>query len=472
MGTSQPQTTSLRLDSWKEIAAFFDRDERTVKRWEKDRALPVHRYPGSARGRVFAYADELSRWLGTPVLVLDAPVAASPSGDSEVQTPAVQAPHASHLLSRKLAAWTAGVLIVCGLVAAAAVRREHSASVLASSTPPAAPKPATETFAYRPVPEAEELYLQGRYYWNRRTPDGLNTAVDYFTQAIVKDPNYADAYVGLADCYNLLREYTIMPAREAFPRAIAAAKRAVELDDNSANAHASLAFVIFYGDWDAAEAERHFQRALALNPNYANAHHWHATFQMTMGHFPEALGEIERAQELDPASAAILADKGLILFLAGQQQPAIELLKGLENSDPTFLSPHRYLADAYLATRRYEEYLTEAELTASASHDDAALTVAKAGEKGFARGGEQGMLRSMLQAQKKLLAEQRVSAFQLARTSALLGERAAALAYLQTAFQAHDSDMVSLRNDVTLRSLHNDRSFRDLVARVGLPPLN
>jgi len=111
-------------------------------------------------------------------------------------------------------------------------------------------------------------------------------------------------------------------------------------------------------------------------------------------------------------------------------------------------------------------------LTATASHDDAALTIVKAGKKGFARGGEQGMLRSMLQAQKKLLAEQRVSAFQLARTSALLGERAAALAYLQTAFQAHDSDMVSLRNDVTLRSLHNDKSFRDLVARVGLPPLN
>ena len=113
-------------------------------------------------------------------------------------------------------------------------------------------------------PEAEELYLKGRYFWNKRTPEDLNKALDLFTQAIVRDPGYAQAYVGLADCYNLLREYSVMPPNEAYPRALAAAKKAVELDDNSAEAHNSLAFATFYWTWDAATAEREFKRAIAV----------------------------------------------------------------------------------------------------------------------------------------------------------------------------------------------------------------
>ena len=126
--------------------------------------------------------------------------------------------------------------------------------------------------------EAEEFYLKGRYYWEKRTPDSLNKAVDSFTQAIVHDPSYAPAYVGLADCYNLLREYTVMPASEAYPRALAAAKKAVELDDRSSEAHASFAFASFFGMWDAATADREFRRALELNPSNAIAHHWYATY--------------------------------------------------------------------------------------------------------------------------------------------------------------------------------------------------
>src|SRR5581483_4400848 len=126
--------------------------------------------------------------------------------------------------------------------------------------------------------EAEDYYLKGRFYWNKRTPESLNQAVDSFTQAIVHDPNYSDAYVGLADCYNLLREYTMMPASEAYPRALAAAKKAVELDDHSSAAHASLAFVSFFGMWNAGTADEEFRRAIDLDPNNSNAHHWYATF--------------------------------------------------------------------------------------------------------------------------------------------------------------------------------------------------
>ena len=148
----------------------------------------------------------------------------------------------------------------------------------------------------------------------------MNQAVDYFTQAIVHDPNYAQAYVGLADCYNLLREYSAMPPEEAYPRALAAAKKAVELDDSSAEAHTSLAFATFYGSFDAAGAEREFRRALALNPSDARAHHWYATSLFAEGRYAEALSQIEMAQQLDPASSAILADKGLILLYAGSRE--------------------------------------------------------------------------------------------------------------------------------------------------------
>ena len=165
-------------------------------------------------------------------------------------------------------------------------------------------------------PEAQQLYLQGRYYWDKRTPQDLNKAVDYFTQAIVRDPNYAPAYVGLADCYNLLREFAAMPEQEAYPRALAAAKKAVELDDSSAEAHASLAFDEYYWNWNVQGAERDFRRAIKLNPNYAVAHQWYANFLASAGRAPEALEELNRAEQIDPASSAIVADRALVLSVS------------------------------------------------------------------------------------------------------------------------------------------------------------
>jgi tetratricopeptide (TPR) repeat protein len=231
-----------------------------------------------------------------------------------------------------------------------------------TSSPPPAVKP-TSPAAVSPAfrAEAEDLYLQGRYYWNKRTPADLNKAVDYFTQAIIRDPNYAKAYVGLADCYNLLRECTAMPPEEAYPRALAAAKKAIELDPSSAEAHNSLAFGSFYWLWDAATAEREFRRALELDPNYVLAHHWYATFLHALGRSDEALREINRAQELDPSSTTVLADKGvLLLYGAGHKEEAVALLKQLEDTEPSFLSPHRYLSTIYLINGKYVEYLAEA----------------------------------------------------------------------------------------------------------------
>lgn len=224
-------------------------------------------------------------------------------------------------------------------------------------------------------PEAEQLYLRGRYYWNKRTPDDLNKAVDYFTQAIVRDPSYAAAYVGLADCYNLLREYTRMPADEAYARAFAAAKKAVELDDQSSSAHASLAFVLFYGKWDVAAADAEFRRSIDLDPNNAVAHHWYATYLLTLRRMPESLAEIERAQALDPTSTSILADKGDVLFQAGRRDEGIGLLRQMEATDPAFRSPHLYLKTFYLAEADYPDFLLESREDAQLLRDNVALAV-------------------------------------------------------------------------------------------------
>ena len=186
--------------------------------------------------------------------------------------------------------------------------------------------------------------MKGRYYWSKRTPAALNLALEYFTQAIASDPDYAQAYVGLADCYNLLREYSVMPEEKAYPKAIAAARKAVALDSSLAEAHNSLAFDLFYGSLDAAGAEREFQRALSLDPNCQLAHHWYATYLMTVGRSREALEQIEIAQQLNSSSTSILADKGLILYYAGRTDEAIALLKQIRETDPSFLSTHRYLA--------------------------------------------------------------------------------------------------------------------------------
>ena len=206
---------------------------------------------------------------------------------------------------------------------------------------------------------AEDLYLKGRFYWNRRTPESLTQAVDLFTQAVVRDPKYAAAYVGLADSYNLLREYSAMAPEQAYPRAEAAARRALELDDRSAEAHNSLAFVEFWWNWNATRAEAEFQRAIRLRPGYAVAHHWYATFLNQIGRGPDALREISVAQRLDPGSNSILADKAFILSTIGRREEAITLLKQIAAIDQSFLSSHQYLAEVYRASQEYPGFLAE-----------------------------------------------------------------------------------------------------------------
>lgn len=428
----------------------------------------MHRLPGGARGRVFAFTGELYAWMHSPEsgaseegLVNGADAATverangvTPSAPAQASDspPSAYAPPGRLVLA-------AGLLLVVVAATVLLVAYHRHAALQKNATTASV------------NPEAQELYLKGRYYWDKRTPADLTTAVDYFTQAIVHDPNYAQAYVGLADCYNLLREFAAMPSKEAFPRALAAAKKAVELDDSSAEAHATFAFVTFYWSWDSAKAEREFRRAIELNPNYVAAHHWYATFLMTVGRLPEALQEIDRAQQLDPSSNPILADKGLILFHSGRADEAFALLKQLEASQPEFYSTHMYLAQLYLAKHEPQNYLAEWRQAATLAQKQNDLAVVSAAEEGFKSGGERGMFEAMLKMQQKLYAEGQAPAFVVAETAARLGQKGDAMRYLQAAYRDHDAYFLSIRLNPAFAGMHDDSEFRKIVQLAGLPPL-
>jgi hypothetical protein len=309
--------------------------------------------------------------------------------------------------------------------------------------------------------------LKGRYYWEKRTPEGLRTAVDAFNQAIVLSPNYVKPYVGLADCYNLLREFAGMPDSEAYPKALAAARKAVELDDTSAEAHAALGFATFWGSWQFKRGEREFQRAIQLDPNYAAAHLWYANALNALGQPKKAFEQIERARELEPKSAALLADEAYTLLNTGKWDEGMGRLRGLASSEPALASPHRYLAWAYFKRRDYPRYLAEAKRGAQLSDDQAGLELAGAAAAGFASGGEQGLLRGLYDARVRLYQRAAGSAYETATVGAALGRRTDSLHYLQLSFAKREIAILNLNYERDkFRDLQSDPEFRKLLAQL------
>jgi hypothetical protein len=321
--------------------------------------------------------------------------------------------------------------------------------------------------SHEPSKEAEDLYLRGRYYWEKRTPQSLRTALDIFGQAIAKDPGYAKPYVGAADCYNLLREFAGMPDSEAYPRSLAAARKAVQLDDSSAEAHASLAFATFWGLWDFKRGEQEFQRAIQLDPNYASAHLWYANALSVVGRRQEAFGQIERARQLEPKSAALLADEANALYDTGQREEAIRRLQALVSDEPALSSPHRYLSAAYFAQRNYPRYLAEAKRGAQLSNDKAGMEVVDAAAAGFAAGGERGLLRGMCAARTSLYQRGSGSAYNLALASGRVGRRADALRYLKISFEKREIAILNMQFEQdAFRELRSNPTYQKLLAQV------
>jgi tetratricopeptide (TPR) repeat protein len=452
--------SNRRLDSWTEIGAFFDRDEPTVRRWAKTRSLPVHRVPGQSG--VYAFTDELSQWLKTPAFIEAWSEEAAPPGQqTEPDDIPFQedAPPPRKLPKSWLLAAGGTAVVVLGLAVFLVVHFRGPSPAAKGANPSACANA-----------EANEFYLKGKYQWTQRTAESLNKAAEDYTQAIVLDTKCAKAFAGLAETHNLLREYTTMPDREAFPKAESEARKALELDDSLADAHRALAFASFYWSWDFAGAEREFKRAIELDPNAAVNHHWYATSLLVLGRSRESLKEIERARELDPSSDSILADKGLILY-ATRPAEAMALLKQIERARPDFLSPHAYLAGIAMDSKDYPTYLAESKKVAEILKSKPATEIAKAAEKGYNAGGAKGMLENMRQAQEKYFAQGDVSGHDLARTCAMLGRNDEALRYLQAEFDQHDPRIIGIWNDSAMNGLHGDPAFQNLLARIGIPPL-
>jgi tetratricopeptide (TPR) repeat protein len=465
-----------RLDSWKEIAAFFQRDTRTVRRWEQTRHLPVHRVPGR-RGYVFAYVEEMNQWLRsadaqaaeeeTSVELPDAEemneaepeVGMAPSVPmaqhvvpAQAAAPALPLQRTSPRSKLPFAVVAAALLLVIVAVIAEAKRMQRQRESVSGSLVSASD-----------LSESAKYTLRGRYYWDRRTEGGLQEALDAFTQAVVHDNNNARAYAGLAETYDLLPEYGKLSNADAYPRAIAAANRAIALDPGLAEGHRALAFALFYWNWDVNGALNQFHIALQLDPQDFESHHWLATTLLTLGRGPESVAEIQRARELRPTSRSILADQALInIVFHHDAAESIGTLRELERTDPDFVVAPRYLANIFEDAHDYPEFMPEATRAAAIAHDANLAAVMDAAATGWQKGGANAMLLSMKATQEQLYAKGQVTAFDVARTCLYLADKPCAMHYLQAAYAAHDYLVMTSLGGGIDDLLKQDPEFRKL----------
>jgi tetratricopeptide (TPR) repeat protein len=474
-----------RLDSWKEIAAYLARGERTVKRWEAKRGLPAYRVPGKGKPSVYAYSRELDQWLhSTSSQELDAMAVEEEEAPSAVAWLNSISPGSAPLpevragmsVQRKLGVAICAVALaaVAGLGFGASNFRNAHARFAEASPENTARNIRTISAARSSTPDVEkhlatDLYLKGRYEWNQRTPESLNRALDYFTQSIVRDPGYAPSYAGLADTYSLLREFSTMPESEAFPRAIAAARKAVELDEQLAEAHRALAFAEMYGNWNFAKADKEFHRAIELNPQDPVARKWYANAFAVAGQFEDSLAQINRAQELDPTSNSLLADKGLMLFNAGRRKEGIELLEQVERSAPQFRSPHFYLMLIHLYDRQYPAFLEEGLKAAETINDPVLKDVISAAQVGYAQRGEQGLLTGLYNKQMEYYRAGKMPGTLLAKTCIMMGKKKEALQLLEDAYARHELAVLMCLSNPDLLTLKDEARYKVLIKKIDFP---
>jgi TolB-like protein len=637
------QSFNRRLDSWKEIAAFFKCDERTVRRWEKERGMPVHRAPGGAGGRVFAYSDELSAWLvapandeiaappeegpaplepvfvgtraqytgslaqsGTPATPETAPAAPVPATPaSATATPAAAIPTPSARIPttataiparaiavpasksrRRFYAWAAALLAAAGVavwlaqpsdpriiavlpfanggggdsdylsdgiaeslidnlthvprlkvrprgsvsgykgqdIKALDVRklgRDLGVSMLISGRVVAqgddiavhaeltdvrddvevwgqgysgpksdivllqqriagdiADKLRSELSSAQRAeiirqgtqdPKAYQLFLKGRYAWNKRTPADLEAAIGYFTQATAADPDYALAYSGLADVYSVRPNYWGNP-NEDFPKSNAAARRALQLDATLAHPHAVLGENQIKFEWDFAGGEAEFKKAFALDPNDATAHQWYADDLGTIGgREQEALAQINLAHELDPLSPIITRVIGSVLVSARRFDEAIAVCSKLARENPTFAVAHDCLKYAYWGKGLYPQVIEESKIYAKLNGGPRDAEYADALDQGFRSGGWAGALAKGVDSQLELRKTGYASPLTIARLYAGLGDAERAFQWLDIAYMEHDRLLIGLNTYYQLDPVRSDPRFAELVRKVGLP---
>jgi DNA-binding winged helix-turn-helix (wHTH) protein/TolB-like protein/Flp pilus assembly protein TadD len=315
--------------------------------------------------------------------------------------------------------------------------------------------------------EAYELYLKGRYWWNRRTVTGLKKAAGYFEQAIVISPTYALAYAGLADCYNLLSILEAMPPQDAFPKARAAAIRALELDNTLAEAHTSLGWIKWVYDWDWAGAEHDFKRAIELSPNYATAYDWYGVCLSQRGRFDEALALLKQAQRHDPLSPVIQVHTGWVYYYSGRYDQAIEQYRKVLEMDPNYAWAHAHLSQAYEQKAMFAEAVAELQraMTLSTNNLRHQAWLGHIYGVSGARDKAREMLAGLLRKEK----EQYVSPYSIALLYAGLEEKEQALAWLNKGMEQRVGRMVRLQFDPRFKNLRTDPRFSGMLQQIAPP---
>jgi TolB-like protein/DNA-binding winged helix-turn-helix (wHTH) protein/Flp pilus assembly protein TadD len=316
-------------------------------------------------------------------------------------------------------------------------------------------------------PATYEDYLKGRYFWSKRTADGLKKAVDYFNLAIAREPNYAAAYSGLADTYALLGDwqYAVMPTKEAVPRAKAAALKALELDDTLSEAHNSLGFCLDGFDWNFDAADREFRRAIELNPGYASAHHWYAWHLALLGRNDDALTEMRKAASLDPLSLNINSDLAELLLIAHFPDESIQQSRKTIDMDPAFSAAHNQLGQGYLAKHMYAEAIAELQKAIQLSGDSPIFTANLA--RAYVAANRKADAVELLNDLKRSSVPGYPLAAEIAMVYTALGDKDHAMTWLENGYEERFNPGVLLRS--SFDPIRSDPRFKDLVRRIGLP---
>ena len=460
---SMPGTASEpRLIGWKAIGSYLGCDARTAKRWESVRAMPVRRMPGDGVPAVWADRAELQAWLAGST---EAPAGAVTETEIPLRpgaaTPSVDAPlpflpmsfHRRWFRSRLAALFVAGLAITASAVTM--VDRNARAVAMPTAHPQAAP--------YDDDASARATYLNARFELATRSPQGIAAAQRDFQALTMRFPDRAAGYSGLADAYVLSREFGAVPDAVAYPRAAQAARTALALDPELADAWLNRAYVAFWWQHDVAGGLAAFRQALERAPQSAKAHHWYATAAVAIGEFALAQAEIGRARVLDPDNHAIVADAAFIELCSGNRDAAIEALEALVQIDPRFIAGHRYLALADLIAGRDADYLREAAATAQLMDRPARVAAVARAAARWQAGGRTALLAQL--AIDALAITQDVAAtpdgdalLEIVRLRALAGDRVGFLnalvrakaAKLPMAFLAGDPELIRFRHDPAL----------------------
>ncbi len=515
-----------RLDSWKEIANYFRREVRTVQLWEKREGLPVHRHFHKQLGSVFAFRSELDAW-NHQVSHKGAQPAATPAsvpGHISIrveplhnETPAGQA------LCEAIAAKTVAVLgqlnpekltveveqdaladyvlkwVVqdhcAGLQVNAELLLVESQTVVWSqvyqcrrSDIEALPgyltdqmvlcvwlkvissPPSCRITRHREKPGAREAYLKGRYFWKQRNEEGLRKAMQCFDAAVQEDPHFALPYSGLADSLTLLSFYEIVPPSQAMPAARRAALKAIELDPDLAEAHASLADIRFHFDRDWQGADLEYRRAIQCNPGYALSYHWYANLLAAKGQHEAAHIAIMHALEMDPVSLITLVWAGVTSHLAHRFDEATKYYKSALELDPDFVWAHMYLAQALEQKGDYKGAVREFEKTIKLAGGSNCVLAMKA--HAHAAAGDTTSARQILRGLKSSINHQCMPSYDIAATHAALGESKQMGFWLNRACNERNMKVFTLMQDPRFDSLRHLSDFKQVVDHVGLPRYN